>query len=180
MKVYVASSWRNVMQTAVVRLLQKAGHEVYDFRKAREGYRSVPTGDMTDHGFRWSDIDVDWKLWKASELRERLEHPIAVEGFNRDMLALTAAHCCVLVLPCGRSAHLEAGFAVGAGKPVIIYNPDAIQLEPELMYKMCYRLTVTEQELIDALTSAKFDMGMVQTGFYIPPKAHGATGKVGE
>lgn len=41
----------------------------------------------------------------------------------------------VLVLPCGRSAHLEMGWAVGAGKATImLLGP---YTEPELMAKMC-------------------------------------------
>lgn len=40
----------------------------------------------------------------------------------------------VLVLPCGRSAHLELGWAVGAGKPTCILM--APNQEPELMYRM--------------------------------------------
>ena len=32
MKIYVASSWRNAQQPAVVARLREAGHEVYDFR----------------------------------------------------------------------------------------------------------------------------------------------------
>ncbi len=39
----------------------------------------------------------------------------------------------VMVMPCGRSAHLEAGYFVGARKPLLIILSDA---EPELMYKM--------------------------------------------
>ncbi len=41
----------------------------------------------------------------------------------------------VLVLPCGRSAHLELGWAVGAGKRTAILL-DGPFVQPELMYKM--------------------------------------------
>ena len=44
------------------------------------------------------------------------------------------SQACVLVLPCGRSAHLEAGWFCGEKKPVYIFQPE--RLEPELMYKM--------------------------------------------
>lgn len=43
------------------------------------------------------------------------------------------ADVCVLVMPCGRSAHLEAGWFVGAGKPTLILLENG---EPELMYRM--------------------------------------------
>ena len=38
--------------------------------------------------------------------------------------ALRACDGCVLVLPSGRSAHLEAGWAAGAGKRVVVYVPE--------------------------------------------------------
>jgi hypothetical protein len=41
------------------------------------------------------------------------------------------ADTCVLVLPCGRSAHLEAGWFCGQGKRCIILTRDGE--EPELM-----------------------------------------------
>ena len=39
-----------------------------------------------------------------------------------------------MVLPCGRSAHTEAGWMKGAGKRVIVYIPE--MQEAELMYKL--------------------------------------------
>lgn len=43
------------------------------------------------------------------------------------------ADACVLLLPSGMSAHLEAGWFSGAGKPVAVLAPEI--REPELMYK---------------------------------------------
>jgi len=123
-KVYVASSWRNKYQPDVVCDLQGAGFEVYDFRNPEEG----------NHGFHWSEIDPDWKNWTISQYMDALKHPVAEKGFTLDFDALKAADVCVLVLPCGRSAHLEAGYFVGSRKPLLIYCPERI--EPELMYKM--------------------------------------------
>ena len=44
------------------------------------------------------------------------------------------ADTCVLVLPCGRSAHTEAGWFAGKGLKTIVYMPE--KQEPELMYKL--------------------------------------------
>jgi hypothetical protein len=46
------------------------------------------------------------------------------------------ARACVLVLPCGRSAHIEAGYFVGAEKPLHILLTS--RSEPELMWRMAY------------------------------------------
>ncbi len=54
--------------------------------------------------------------------------------FAADLEALVWAGTCVLVLPCGRSAHTEAGWMAGAGKRVIACIPEMV--EPELMYKL--------------------------------------------
>ena len=122
-KIYVASSWRNQHQPQVVSFLREQGHEVYDFRH--------PAGKT---GFQWSQIDEDWRNWSTDQYRAALEHPIAQAGFKSDFDAMQWADVCVLVLPCGRSAHSEAGWMKGAGKKVIVYQ--IWEEEPELMYKL--------------------------------------------
>lgn len=144
MKIYVASSWRNGNQPAVVEALRAAGHEVYDFRNPPHGRG----------GFAWSDIDPAWESWTVDEYREALEDPIAEAGFDSDWDGMVWADAGVLVMPCGRSAHIEAGYFVGAGKPLVILLSDG---EPELMYKMASRLVTTREELIYAL--AELDPG---------------------
>jgi hypothetical protein len=60
----------------------------------------------------------------------------------------------VLLLPCGRSAHLEAGWMGGAGKLSWILAPPAPQtIEPELMYGLLGRLCVTLDELLAAMAA---------------------------
>ncbi len=132
---YVASSWRNLIQPDVVKMLVEAGHEVYDFRN--------PFQNGT--GFRWADIASDWEDWSSEELIDGLEHPLASKGFKSDMDALDWAEAVVMVMPCGRSSHLELGYAVGQRKKTVILLS---QSEPELMYKMAdYLVTDTEQML---------------------------------
>ncbi len=124
MKIYVASSWRNGHQQNVVDVLRNVGHDVYDFRNPKEGNR----------GFHWSEIDPDWQKWTPDQYVRALNHPIAKSGFKSDFDAMKWADICVMVLPCGRSAHTEAGWMKGAGKPVFVFqiSPE----EPELMYKI--------------------------------------------
>ena len=49
-----------------------------------------------------------------------VKHPLAEKQFSADLDALKWADTCVLVLPCGRSAHTEAGWMAGAGKKVVV------------------------------------------------------------
>lgn len=137
-RIYVASSWRNKYQPAIVLLLRGQGHEVYDFRNPAPG----------DHGFQWSQLDPEWETWMPKTYRAALWHPIAEDGFRKDMEALRAAHLVVLLLPSGRSAHAEAAYHCGKGKPVIVHIPEPC--EPELMYKMFHVITTDETELLAA------------------------------
>ena len=128
LKVYVASSWRNDYQPHVVAALREDGHDVYDFKDAE--------------GFHWSEVDPQWADWPRdlAKYLDGLEHPAAVRGFNRDMSALRRCDVCVYVMPCGVSASLEAGWAVGAGIPTIVYVPGL--REPDLMVKMAAGVTM--------------------------------------
>ncbi|MEQ8685478.1 MAG: hypothetical protein RIE86_09300 [Imperialibacter sp.] len=124
LKIYVASSWKNDFQPEVVKCLRLLGHQVYDFKNP----------GPNDHGFHWSEIEPTYKWWSADEFIEALEHPIAEEGFAKDFGAMQWADVCVLVLPCNRSAHTEAGWFAGKGKPVFALLEQ--KPEPELMYKV--------------------------------------------
>lgn len=143
MKIYVASSWRNSYQPGVVERLRQAGHEVYDFRNPPE----------KQTGFSWSDIDPNWMSWEPREYIAALDDPIAQEGYTSDRAGMDWAEVCVLVLPCGRSAHLEAGFMAGSGKPVICYMPQAV--EPELMNLLLTRTVDSFSDLLNVLQTLR-------------------------
>lgn len=127
MKIYVASSWRNNYQPAVVLALMEAGHKVYDFKNP----------EWNDKGFHWTEIDGGWESWTFDRYLEALTHPLAESGFQSDMDAMKWADACVLVLPCGRSAHLELGWFVGQEKATCILHDADSFIEPELMSRMC-------------------------------------------
>lgn len=135
-RVYVASSWRNPYQPAVVERLRHDDHEVYDFRNPEPG----------DNGFHWSEIDPGWENWNAYTYIRSLRHGLAIDGFGKDFAAMEWADTFVLILPCGRSAHLELGWAVGAGKRTAIWVAE--DPEPELMYKMVDLITPTFGDIV--------------------------------
>lgn len=86
-----------------------------------------------------------WQDWTVLQYRKSLSNSIAEHGFKLDMEALKLADVVVLLLPSGRSAHSEAAWHRGQGKPVIIHSPEPC--EPELMYKMFNAITGDESEL---------------------------------
>ena len=136
----MASSWRNIVQPDVVRILMEAGHEVYDFRNPHQ----------KEGGFHWSDVDPDWEKWSSDKFIDELEHPLASKGFTTDMEGLYWADAVVMVMPCGSSSHLELGYAVGKNKRTIILLS---QSEPELMYKMADYLVTDIDQMLIALKS---------------------------
>ena len=138
-KIHVASSRRNEHSPEVVAKLRELEHEVYDFR-------NPPSGDP---GFKWSCVSEDYMEWTPAEYRDMLQHPKAERQFHNDIEAMEACDACVIVLPCGRSAHTEAGWFAGRGKKVLAYIPE--KQEPELMYKLFSGVCCTLEELIEAL-----------------------------
>jgi hypothetical protein len=139
--VYVASSWRNTFQPAVVHILAAAGIECYDFRNPPNGA-----------GFGWEEVMPGYvpgsELVYPGAYLDAIEHPRAVEGFESDFAAMEAADTFVLVLPCGRSAHLELGWAVGAGKRTAILLQGPEPMVPELMYRMVDYIAPSVFELL--------------------------------
>lgn len=142
--VYVASSWRCETHRDVVTLLADRGIPHYDFR-------NPPNGE----GFGWHevmpDFDIENQVVPADQYLTGLDHPRSVEGFDSDFAAMMKADAFVLVLPCGRSAHLELGWAVGAGKRTAILL-DGPMVTPELMYRMVDFIAPDWVSLMDWLT----------------------------
>jgi hypothetical protein len=160
--VYVASSWRNHLQPVVVAALRAAGIDCYDFKNPEPNTGFHWSEVSPDYGTCRCDHDRLHGLCRAhgetrryydpghpdawactcprpdvmtqSSYMEALQHPRSVEGFDSDFAAMQKADTFVLVLPCGRSAHLELGWAVGAGKRTAILLEDPCT--PELMYRM--------------------------------------------
>ncbi len=138
LKIYVASSWKNDFYPAVVERLRAQGYDVYDFRA---------------DGFGWHEIDENWRMWTPAQMLDAHRHPRAVLHYRQDMIALEGADAVVAVLPCGLSAGMELGYAVGAGKHTVVYAP-AIR-EADLMLKMADASTTDFEEVLQFLARAQ-------------------------
>jgi len=133
MKIYLATSWKNPYYPRVLQELRSLGHEVYDFRDP-------------EYAFKWDQVGLsEQRPLPLSEYIRGLEHPRARKGFKRDMDAVRWCDAVVVLLPSGRSAHMEFAWCIGAGKPGVIFCPQtsigalaevpAID-DPDLMYCM--------------------------------------------
>lgn len=139
--VYVASSWRNPMQPAVCEALAAAGIGHYDFRRPK----------LHSDGFHWSEVMPSYVAGSQASVAPAdylaaLDSERAIEGFDLDFTAMQKCDACVLVLPCGRSAHLELGWFVGQGRPTAILLDDPVL--PELMYRMVDYVAPTMVDLL--------------------------------
>jgi hypothetical protein len=165
-RIYVASSWRNGYQPQVVLDLRAAGHEVYDFRNPAPGIK----------GFAWSEIDREWLTWTPAQYAALIaSSPVAAAGFKLDKAALDWCDTCVLVLPCGRSAHLEAGYTAGQGKDTyFLLHED--KFEPELMYLLGTKCATSTSQIIGWMAESEpFDVARWHVeagGTFTWPKSH--------
>ncbi len=107
MNIYIASSWKNADRVMILaRLLKRMGHEVDAFCEPREGrtifnFDDVPNADIHD------GITM-------------LDEEIVQKAFMEDKKWIDWSDAVVMLLPCGKSAHLEAGYAKGIGKKLFI------------------------------------------------------------
>ena len=125
----------------MVSTLRAAGHEVHDYKASASG-QGEPSAEQVD--------ELTRMRFEPARFRELLtHHPMARSLFDKDMGALRACDACVLVLPCGKSAHLELGWAVGAGKRTLVLLQG--ECEPDLMYKMVDRLCLSLEEVVETL-----------------------------
>jgi len=127
-KVYIASSWKNADAVrALSKRLTDRGFEVYDFT---DGDKHFAFNVMDVERFTGKDrSEVDWLDFNTC--------PETIRAFNVDRAGLDWADVVLMLLPCGRSAHMEAGYAAGRGKPLIIYG-DLPAGEFETMYGFAY------------------------------------------
>lgn len=108
--VYIIGSLRNPEVKKVAEFLRAKGYEVFD-----DWYAAGPEAD--DH----------WKAYEESRGRsyaEALQGRAATQVFQYDKSNLDRCDYAVLVLPAGKSGHLELGYFVGRGKLAFILLPE--------------------------------------------------------
>ena len=128
MKIYVATSWENPYYVDLRRRLLEEGYDVYDFRDPK-------------YAFSWDELFPLAHMWSPGEYREVIKgNHITDDSFHRDFQAMQAADVFVLLMPCGRSAHVEAGWAAGEGKATFVYYPVDTPGDPEFRADLMYLL----------------------------------------
>lgn len=147
LKIYTASSWKNQYYPLIVDKLIKEGYQVYDFRTAIStiGHKEA---------FDWVQVSKDWENWTTSEFIFHLHDALCVNAFNSDLKGMQESDICLLILPSGKSSHIEAGYMKGLGKKLFIFAPD--NTRPELTYSLADNIFIKFQDLLDALKRLVF------------------------
>lgn len=121
MRLYVASSWKNANDVqAIAEFLREKGHEV-------DCFVDESTGRFV---FHWSELGNINELDAINFLQDKSSQ----KAFKEDKKWIDWSEGVLLYLPAGKSAHLEAGYAVGKGKFLIIYQEKFPKGEFDVMY----------------------------------------------
>lgn len=126
MKIYIASSWKNdTLCLDIVHWLRNDGHKVNCFADTITG-RYV---------FHFSEIGDPNKLNAINFLKDKRSQ----RAFQEDKKWLDWCEAVIMVLPCGKSSHLKAGYVKGQGKKLYIVGsfPNG---EFDVMYGFADRL----------------------------------------
>jgi hypothetical protein len=136
-RIYLIGSLRNPAVQNVGRALRDAGHETFD-----DWHAAGP------------DADQYWQEYETARGRsytEALNGPVAAHNFEFDMDWLKWADTGVLVMPAGKSGHMELGYIIGRGGHGFVYMPDGEPDRWDLMYKLAEGIAYTEEGLVGLL-----------------------------
>ncbi|KKN82278.1 hypothetical protein LCGC14_0310910 [marine sediment metagenome] len=138
MKIYLIGSLRNPAVPLLGNELRKLGFEVFD-----EWFGAGP------------EADDYWQKYEQTRGRHYKEALYGLEAENIylfDRRNLDASDLAVMLLPAGKSGHIEFGYAIGQGKPGYILFDE----EPErwdVMYQFASGVFFNQQELLSSISS---------------------------
>ena len=135
--IYIGGALANAEIVRLTKFLQDNGH--------------VPFSEWYTPG---KEADVLWRDYELAigfDYRAALKRPAAVNTFEFDKKHIELNDYFLMVLPCGKSAHLELGYGNGIGKQTIIY----MSTQPErwdVMYGFADHIVYNDGELLACLS----------------------------
>ena len=137
-KVYLIGSLRNEMVPRVAqKLREQAGVTVFD-----DWYAAGPEAD---------DYWQKYETARGHSYSEALKGNAANHVYSYDKSHLDSSDMAVLMLPAGKSGHLEFGYMIGKGKPGIIFMPDKDPERWDVMYLFANNVVHTIEELVEKI-----------------------------
>ena len=132
--IYVIGSLRNEEIPNVAKSLRSVGLDVFD-----DWFAAGPEADDF-----WKKYEVD----RGHDYKEALKGYAARHVYEFDRHHLDRCDAALLVLPAGRSGHLELGYVIGSGKPgyILLDGQDA---RFDVMYGFATEVFVNEGEMLE-------------------------------
>ncbi len=136
--IYLIGSLRNPVVPTLANELRQDSLEVFD--------NWYSAGERADDAWR------DYERARGHSYAEALGNHSAKHVYAFDSFHLNRCHAAVLVLPAGRSGHLEAGVAAGQGKPVFMLldpdgEPERLDVMSQFLYRVCANLDALRTEI---------------------------------
>lgn len=132
---FVSGRWRNRDNVLdLTRKIREKGYTAYCFLEADHSKARVKNDPEED--------------MRAFEQRDWRSDPYVQEVFHNDMLAEKNSGNFVMLLPAGKSCHVEAGAAFGMGKKCILIGQ---QKEAESLYLIFTENYPTVDEFLQSL-----------------------------
>lgn len=146
--VYVIGSLRNPNAADVCNKLRK------EFGDSLEVFDSwYAASENADDAWR------DYEKAKGLSYIEALNDHAAKHIFEFDKKHIDRADFGLLVMPCGKSGHLELGYLIGRGKPTIYYIPEDAPERWDVMVQFAKYRTFSFADVVGAL---KFEIGKLR------------------
>lgn len=134
--IYVIGSMKNSRVPELANNLRGLGYDVFD-----DWYSPGPEADD-----KWQE----YERGRGRTYKEAMNGYHAKQVFEYDKSHLERCDVVILVLPAGKSAHMELGYVVGLGKKAYIL----FDTEPErfdIMYRFSTDIFFNEKDLYDTL-----------------------------
>ena len=138
MIIYLIGSLRSPRVPEIGNALRERGYEVFD-----DWHAGGPTADD-----EWQRYEKQ----RGRTYREAIKGYAARHTFEYDVHHLKRADAVVLVLPAGKSGHLELGWALGQGKPGFILLEDVEPERWDVMVLFATSVCANVSELIEELS----------------------------
>lgn len=137
--IYLIGSLRNPHVPVLSAMLRDRGHTVFD-----DWYAAGPEAD---------DYWQKYETARGRPYKEALGGYAAKHVFEFDKKYLDLCHTGVLLLPAGKSGHLELGYLLGKGKQgfILLDRPDRW----DVMYQFATGVTDSVSELMEWLSDGR-------------------------
>lgn len=135
--IYLIGALKNPAVPELANKIRTLGYDVFD-----DWYSAGPEAD---------DYFNDYRIKRGLNYRDALQSHAAKHIFNFDKSHLDRADIVVLVMPAGKSGHLELGYSIGKGKPgYILFDQEPERLDQ--MHQFATKIFLKEEDLINELS----------------------------